>query len=563
MIACLPFPDQPLPGTEDLTIAVRGKLYDRETLATRLAQPERSDLSSLLKHAWRKWGVDCPTCLNGDFAFLLRDVRQSIIFGARDHIGARPFYYALTRDGIHFSDHAPDLLSVDGVSDSPDDDWLTDFLWQQRSEASRTPWRDIHVLPAGCTLTICRDRKPVIRRYWRPEDAAEVRFRSNDEYRDAFLDLHERAIADRLPDDGPVGAHFSGGLDCSGIAARAARLRPADTVKCYAWQPLPVPGDKPAPEQKWLQSLSDHTGLPVNMAEPDQQSIRALMQGTIPLTPQGLTLFHEGPVMRAAAAQGIRIMLSGWGGDEAISHNGNGYFEDLLFNFRLRALMQYARGTGRGTARSLAGAVRAVAGKRLMLWRERRAKQRKYRKSILIPSLHAWAGEREQPFPRVRNIRQVQRHFYYANHITERMQAWAAAARPLGLEYRYPLTDRRIMEFAYGLPPEQFVQGGHRRMLMRRAMATLLPGDVAWSNNKMEPLRVEIYQAEIARAVTDALADMMASPAPSATHLIDPDRARQLLTGGLGEHGQPGRMIRTLQVWNGNFYNAAETSSAN
>jgi asparagine synthase (glutamine-hydrolysing) len=57
------------------------------------------------------------------------------------------------------------------------------------------------------------------------------------------------------------------------------------------------------------------------------------------------------------------------------------------------------------------------------------------------------------------------------------------AAR-FGVEYRHPLTDRRVMEFCLALPPEQLRRGGEEKAVLRRAMKGLLPETVRTRQTK-------------------------------------------------------------------------------
>jgi asparagine synthase (glutamine-hydrolysing) len=51
----------------------------------------------------------------------------------------------------------------------------------------------------------------------------------------------------------------------------------------------------------------------------------------------------------------------------------------------------------------------------------------------------------------------------------------AAVQAISGIEVRDPTADKRIYEFCLGVPPEQFVVGGHSRSLVRRAMRGRIP----------------------------------------------------------------------------------------
>jgi asparagine synthase (glutamine-hydrolysing) len=58
------------------------------------------------------------------------------------------------------------------------------------------------------------------------------------------------------------------------------------------------------------------------------------------------------------------------------------------------------------------------------------------------------------------------------------------AAAAFSLEPRYPFFDRRLIEYCVALPPEQKLHQGWTRMVMRRAMAGVLPEKVRWRVGK-------------------------------------------------------------------------------
>jgi asparagine synthase (glutamine-hydrolysing) len=71
-------------------------------------------------------------------------------------------------------------------------------------------------------------------------------------------------------------------------------------------------------------------------------------------------------------------------------------------------------------------------------------------------------------------------------HLHYRMEAWAAHGAAIGLTYRFPLLDRRIMEFALSLPGQMFFRDGWKRWLYRTAMEGILPDLVRWNPTKYD-----------------------------------------------------------------------------
>jgi asparagine synthase (glutamine-hydrolysing) len=87
-------------------------------------------------------------------------------------------------------------------------------------------------------------------------------------------------------------------------------------------------------------------------------------------------------------------------------------------------------------------------------------------------------------------IRTQQLSEFGAGYVRNRLESWAVAGNRAGIEYRYPLLDKRIVEFALGLPPQMYRLEGHSRYLFRAAVTGTIPDEVCWHDIKSEPHRV-------------------------------------------------------------------------
>src|SRR5260370_22432036 len=54
------------------------------------------------------------------------------------------------------------------------------------------------------------------------------------------------------------------------------------------------------------------------------------------------------------------------------------------------------------------------------------------------------------------------------------------ASAPFSIERRYPLWDRRLIEFCLALPSSQKLWRGWNRIVFRRAMEGVLPQNIQW-----------------------------------------------------------------------------------
>ncbi len=134
-------------------------------------------------------------------------------------------------------------------------------------------------------------------------------------------------------------------------------------------------------------------------------------------------------------------------------------------------------------------------------------------------------------------------------HLAQRIEDWAASGARRGIEYRYPLLDRRLLEFALGLPPEQFRRGRWGRWLMRHALRDALPASVCWHPSKREVARPgpsDPVLAGVLAAVRRRLA-ARAGPPSRARYVDMPRLLRRLDAPGPGPIRQPGKLQAALQ----------------
>ena len=522
------------------------RLDDREGLcdALGLGRCDRAGLAGgdLVLRAWRRWAGELPKHLFGDYAFAIWDARRRVLFCARDPMGVKPFYYScsVAARSFAFAGALDAVLAAPGVSDELDEAVVARALTRAgMDEAERTFFRDVRKLPPGHSLTFtagAADRSFLrLARHWQPEHAAAVRRPSDDDYAEEFLFLYRQAVAARVQGADPVGAHLSGGLDSSGIAVLAAReLRGAGRPPPLAFSWLPDLAGKPpdeayAPEYERIGAVCRREGLTVFHRAPNAgDMVRVLrLDGARP----GVhVLASEEVVQRYAAERGVRVLLSGWGGDQGASFNGRGHHAHLLLSGRWGRLFALGRARGNGPLRALADAALhllhpdARRGLRRLLRRPAHGPgdfsgEPWLQRWLVHPALARRHGVGPKRKHRVVNMRQAMLWGLGSGAIVERIEGWAAGGARHGIEYRYPLLDRRLLQFVLGLPPEQFLRGRWNRRLMRHALRGILPASILWNRGKNDPARF------------DPMFDAFANALPLVRQLIEeraepPSRAR-------------------------------------
>jgi asparagine synthase (glutamine-hydrolysing) len=547
-------PASSLAITADARIDNRAELFD----ALDIPQTERKNLpdSRLILLAWRKWERDCPRHLIGDYAFAIWDEKRQTLFCARDHIGARPFYYSLTPERFIFASDLKGVLAVPGVSDQLDEDFVVASLADKRFyRKDRTYFAEIRRLAPGHTLTVQAETER-LQQYWFPENVKEVRFTKDADYAEAAREIFTRAASDRLRTNEQVGVHLSGGLDSSSVTVLTARERQKRNLTppvVLSWQP-PLSDDEDlttAREYEQIKIVCEQENLIPQYCPMNAEDILAVLKKDPTREPIHITMLIENTIQREAAKRGVRLILSGWGGDEGLSFDGRGYYAELLLRGRWWRLFRESRKYG--------SAFKFIGKEALLLLFPDRSEALK---KLAARSLKA--GTRSKSFSRAELKGQVKFHkipcrqssihstliwLWTRGMLAERMESWAAHGAPLKIEYAYPLADRRLMEFVAGLPPEQFVRGKWKRWIMRQTLNGVLPPEICWQKDKGEPVRAEkglteIYRAlELARREIESKKDL-----PSRAHYFDMTRlVKYLQPEVLAQRPQQADVVRALQ----------------
>src|SRR4051794_19043016 len=199
---------EPLPfydSERKCTITADAIIDNREELFERL-QVERSKRktmpdSQLILLAYYKWGEDAPKYLVGDFAFMIWDDRDKKLFGARDFFGSRTLYYYRDDQRIAFCTVMMPLFTLPYIKKELNEEWLAEFLAIPTNfesvDVSSTVYRNIKQIPPSHSMQL-KDGIISFSRYSLLKEGEKLKLKSNEEYEEAFRDVYQRAVTDRL-----------------------------------------------------------------------------------------------------------------------------------------------------------------------------------------------------------------------------------------------------------------------------------------------------------------------------------------------------------------------------
>lgn len=582
---------QPL-GNEDESIQVvfNGEIYNYRELRDDLEQRghifrTHSD-TEVLVHLYEELGGEMVTRLRGMFAFAIWDSRRRVLLLARDRVGIKPLYLFRNEEWLLFGSELKTLLAHPAVPRDISPTAIDDYFTFGMIPGDATIFRGIEKLPPAHVLTIHADTWTIrTRRYWQldftPDESLTL-----PQWKEAVAAKLRETVRAHLVADVPVGAFLSGGLDSSMIVAEATAQNPT-LLRTFSigfresrFNELPH-----------ARAVAEHFGT-----EHVEEIVTA---DAAALLPQ-LTHFYDEPfadssaiptfLVSQLAAQHVKVVLSGDGGDEALGGYAR-YAHDLKEASLRRFLPRWLRRT------LLAGIARAWP-KLDWLPRPLRLKSaltnlsldadtayantltlcRQPLRSHLLSAdvLSALAKHDSQRIARdafcshVRqNVGQVSNRPYSgdsgcgsADPLSGMIAADMATLLPddylvkvdrasmaHGLEVRPPLLDHEFLELCARLPSRFKIHSGETKWLLRELSRDVLPDSIR--NRPKQGFEIPIddwFRGSLA----PMFANVVLSPTARVADFINQRSARRLFEshrGGTARHGTELWMLLALANW--------------
>jgi len=323
------------------TITFNGEIYNYRELRAELEQVgcrflTGSDTEVLINLVAR-WGEAGLLKLRGMYAFALWDAAEQELWLVRDPYGVKPLYLAERNGTLWFASQARALASCVPADFATDPAALVGFyLWGFVPEPFSW-WTGIRLLPAGHVLRVRSGRPlPASREFASIEDAYINRPMPALEAPE-LRTLLRQSVAHHLVADVPVGLFLSAGVDSTVLAGLATELGGRMRTVTLAFDEYAGTPEDEAPMAEETAKLlrTDHVTVRIGRERFEELLSEFLASMDQPST-DGLNTYL---VSRAAAGQGLKVALSGLGGDELFG--GYPSFHQIP---RLLKWMPYLRG---------------------------------------------------------------------------------------------------------------------------------------------------------------------------------------------------------------------------
>jgi len=478
--------NQPMIDGENGNVLIfNGEIYNyielRKKIGSRYHFTTDSDTEVILA-AYAVYGEDFLKELRGMFAFALYDRKRNEVLIARDRIGIKPFYYRQWQDSFLFASEMKALLHLDNTEEEINQRKVFEFIANRQLDTDdETFFSEIRQLPPASFAWISPSGKMgAISEYWNIPELGSRKW--NRDSTEEFLQLFNDTIKLHLRSDVPVGCFVSGGLDSSSVA-------------CFA-------------EKQMQNPLYTYSGvLPYYHSENSlikdvTESGRNIVPTYFPLDGKNffddlpkLIYHHDEPILdgsmyshyklcELAARDGLKVLLSGAGGDELFggyeshlySHLGQ-----LLKGFRLAAYAKGLKDISRNSMHPFKQLLVKSIFENVPLGIRRYLKNRKLKNKAPFLDIS----------PKVPHFYHGHSNLYYANWLNN-YRNWTVPpylhyedrnSMAFGVEIRVPFYDHFLIEYIAQFDTAEIISG-QSKSLMRRSFKGIVPDTILNQKDK-------------------------------------------------------------------------------
>ncbi|MGE5624337.1 MAG: asparagine synthase (glutamine-hydrolyzing) [Bacillota bacterium] len=555
---------QPMQGVQGTWIAYNGEIYNfRELRGELMARGYRfstqSDTEVILR-AYEAYGEDCVRHLRGMFAFAIWEEGPQKLFLARDRLGIKPLYYAVTEEEVLFGSEIKAILAAGGVPPALNTSILSEFLANRYVAGGETFFRNVHKLLPAHTLTWTPANGFRQRSYWSLPDKLHPDSIPFEVHASELRRRLEEAVRSHLMSDVPLGLFLSGGIDSSAIAALMAPMmqgRLQSFAVGFAEQGYNELGYARlmaravgAEHRDLMVSAGDFLGALPRMVWHEDEPIAF---------PSSICLYF---VSRLAAGH-VKVVLTGEGSDELFL--GYNRYRVTAWNERL----------GRPYWAAVPAHLRENISR--LVQRLPRRLRRYAERSFLVPppGPRGLFYENFAVFPEALQrllladvpghdpyedcLRHYDRapggtlermsHADMQTYMVELLMKQDQMSMAASIESRVPFLDHEFVEYAAAIPGKHKLQGWRTKAVLRAAVQDLLPEEILTRRKMGFPVPVGQWLRDRYAGLLD---ELVVGPRALDRGLFNAAMLRQLVTehrSGTSDHGDRLWLLMNLEMW--------------
>jgi asparagine synthase (glutamine-hydrolysing) len=483
---------QPLPnGNKTIWITFNGEIYNFKELRADLLKRNyvfrtNSD-TEVIVNLYEEFGERCVDHLRGIFSFVIWDEINQKLFGARDHLGVKPFYYYSDNQQFVWGSEIKAIKATGTIKTRISLKSLDQYMAYGHMLKKESIYQEIHKLEPGTCFTIepFKSSKIKFTKFWNLVNEPD-HVKSMEEFKEELRFELEKSVELQMTSDVPIGAFLSGGVDSSSIVAMMSSVsdRPVKTFSIGFEEPE-------FDETKYADLVAEKYGTEHHKMVVEPESINLL--------PELVRLFDEPFADSSAipmhylskfAREHVTVALSGDGGDELFA--GYSRYQNMLrlhnrpFNYKwvnqaaslihklcpdyleLKKWSYYF-----GIDSNHIGAAMGIF---------KPYERRKLYKDWVIGELDEYESEADKVHLSesfdgdfISRMQQLDLNTYLVDDVLTKVDRTSMAN---SLEVRVPILDHKVVEFAAKIPSSMKINESGQKLIFKEAMSNALPDEI-------------------------------------------------------------------------------------
>lgn len=334
---------------KSLVLICNGEIFNYKEIKKRFLSDHvfttTSDTEVIL-HLYEKYKEKCLSFFEGQFAFIIYDLKREKVFAARDKFGILPLFIhkgngVLVISSSIFSIIASGMVKNKELNESA----IADIFFFYGPRGTKTILKDVFQIPPASYIYISIDSifKPI--RYWN--------FSGNKEETISLKEAIFSSVNKRI-DKKEFGVYVSGGIDSAIVALAACKV---SSIKPQLFSISFF--DKEFDESKYQRMIADKLGCELKQVVITNSKIINNFKKSIIFLESPISRLAPIPLIllsRAVRREGIKVVLCGEGADELFlgypifEKNQSSYeakwAENLryLTLFKNRSIQQFVKG---------------------------------------------------------------------------------------------------------------------------------------------------------------------------------------------------------------------------
>lgn len=308
--------EQPMLSQEkDIIIVFNGELYNYKELKKELENKNHEFISNsdteVFLHMYMEYGLNMLDRLEGMYAAVIVDKNKEELYLIRDRFGIKPMYYSNKNEMISFASEIKALLDLPNITKDISKDAIAEYLQYEYIQAPNTIFKDIKKLLPGHYIKISKGKLKEYE-YWDCNQINEQNM-TIEEAKEQVISKLKESLKFHLRSDVPIGIFLSGGIDSGLLVALASEeIKNIDT---YTLKFEDGEFDESSLAQKVANKyMTNHHCYRVSPQDMSKLLPEMIWFCDEPLGDSGILPNYI--INSFAAKDGIKVVLSGAGGDE-------------------------------------------------------------------------------------------------------------------------------------------------------------------------------------------------------------------------------------------------------